>query len=94
MQKEELRSANNDHNVRAKLRQLPNLMLCAEDRLNEYQKGTLKEGLKLSTSLEVVYRFRLRLQEIYEQRGLNRESLLFLLQLVLQLTLTYIILNT
>ena len=76
--KEELRNAAAD--IRRVLKPLRPLMLCAEERLNDLDRGTLRIALAHSKPLEVVYRFRLQLQEIYKQRTASRESLLDSLQ--------------
>ena len=76
--KEELRNAATD--IRRVLKPLRPLMLCAEERLNDLDRGTLRLALAHSKPLEVVYRFRLQLQEIYKQRTASRESLLDSLQ--------------
>ncbi|MCZ6895290.1 MAG: transposase [Gammaproteobacteria bacterium] len=76
--KEELRNAAAD--IRRVLKPLRPLMLRAEERLNDLERGTLRDALAQSKPLEVVYRFRLQLQEIYEQRTASRESLLDSLQ--------------
>ncbi|MEQ8495659.1 MAG: transposase, partial [Gammaproteobacteria bacterium] len=76
--REELRNAGGE--VRGKLKPLGRLLLRAEERLDEHERGALEEALTLSSSLEVVYRFRQQLQAIYEQRSMSRENLLALLQ--------------
>jgi stearoyl-CoA desaturase (delta-9 desaturase) len=76
--REEVRNAPNE--TRGKLKPLGRLMLRADERLNELERGALQEALSLSQRLEVVYGFRQRLQAIYEQRSASRESLLNLLQ--------------
>lgn len=76
--REEVRNA--DGALRGKLRPLAQLLVRAEDRLDESDRGVLEEALSLSTPLAVVYRFRLQLQAIYEQRSASRENLLALLQ--------------
>ena len=76
--KEELKNARAD--MRNVLKPLGSLMLRAEERLNEFERGALQAALAHSSRLEVVYGFRQRLQEIYEQRAASRESLLDLLQ--------------
>lgn len=76
--REEVRNAPNE--MRGKLKPLGRLMLRADERLNELERGALQEALSLSQRLEVVYGFRQRLQAIYEQRSASRESLLNLLQ--------------
>ena len=76
--REELRNAGSD--LRPKLKPLGRLLLRAEERLDEYERGAIAEALTLSRSLEVVYHFRQQLQAIYEQRSASRENLLALLQ--------------
>ena len=76
--REEVRNAPNE--MRGKLKPLGRLMLRADERLNELERGALQDALGLSQRLEVVYGFRQRLQAIYEQRSASRESLLNLLQ--------------
>lgn len=65
---------------RGKLKPLAKLMVRADERLSEHDRGALDEALSLSPALAVVYGFRQKLQEIYEQRNENRESLLNSLQ--------------
>ncbi len=76
--REELRNAGGE--ARGKLRPLGRLMLRADERLNDHERGALREALTLNERLEEVYRFRQRLQAIYEARSASRESLLDLLQ--------------
>ncbi len=76
--REEVAKAPGD--MRGKLKPLGRLMLRADERLNERERGALAEALSLSQRLEVVYGFRQRLQAIYEQRSASRESLLDSLQ--------------
>jgi stearoyl-CoA desaturase (delta-9 desaturase) len=76
--REEVRNAPDA--TRGKLKPVRKLLLRADDALNEVERGALHEALSLSQRLEVVYGFRKRLQEIYEQRSASRESLLNLLQ--------------
>ncbi|MEQ8662491.1 MAG: transposase [Gammaproteobacteria bacterium] len=76
--RDELRNAGGE--VRGKLKPLGQLLLRDDERLNEGERGALEEALTLSSSLEVVYRFRQQLQAIYEQRSASRENLLALLQ--------------
>jgi stearoyl-CoA desaturase (delta-9 desaturase) len=76
--REELRNA--PAAVRPQLKPLRHLLLRADERLNESERGTLQDALRHSQALEVVYGFRQRLQEIYEQRAASRENLLKLLQ--------------
>jgi len=76
--REEVRNA--DGALRGKLEPLAQLLVRAEERLDESDRGVLEEALSLSTPLAVVYRFRLQLQAIYEQRSASRENLLALLQ--------------
>ena len=76
--KEELRNAAAD--MRGIIKSLRPLLLRAEERLSEFERGTLRDALAYSKPLEVVYGFRLQLQEIYKQRTPNRENLLDSLQ--------------
>ena len=76
--REELRRAGAD--VRPQLKPVRRLLLRADERLNDSERGTLRDALRHSQALEVVYGFRQRLQEIYEQRAASRENLLTLLQ--------------
>ena len=76
--REELRKAPAE--VRPQLKPLRHLLLRADERLNDSERGTLQDALRHSQALEVVYGFRQRLQAIYEQRAASRENLLKLLQ--------------
>ena len=76
--KEELRKARAE--VRPQLKPLARLIVRADERLNDDERGSLHEALSHSPSLEIVYGFRQRLQDIYEQRATSRERLLALLQ--------------
>ncbi len=76
--REEVRKAGAD--VRPQLKPVRRLLLRADERLNDSERGTLHDALRHSQALEVVYGFRQRLQEIYEQRAASRENLLKLLQ--------------
>ena len=76
--KEELRRA--EPNVRPQLKPVRRLLLRADERLNDSERGTLRDALRHSQALEVVYGYRQRLQAIYEQRAASRENLLKLLQ--------------
>ena len=67
--------------IRALLKQARALMIRSEERLDEHDRGRLSDALAHSRSLEVVYAFRLRLQQIFEQRTTSRERLLVQLQL-------------
>ncbi|MGE3849701.1 MAG: fatty acid desaturase, partial [Gammaproteobacteria bacterium] len=62
------------------LKPLRRLLLRAEERLNEAERDRLQSTLPLSQPLAVVYGFRQRLQDIYEQRAASKENLLNLLQ--------------
>jgi stearoyl-CoA desaturase (Delta-9 desaturase) len=76
--KEELRNAAAD--IRGVIKSLRPLLLRAEERLSEFERGTLRDALAHSRPLEIVYGFRLQLQEIYQQRTASREKLLHSLQ--------------
>lgn len=76
--REEVRNAS--HDARWKLKPLVPLMVRADERLNEAERGALRDALRQSERLEVVYSFRQRLQAIYEQRSESREALLRLIQ--------------
>ncbi|MEX2479917.1 MAG: transposase [Gammaproteobacteria bacterium] len=76
--REEVRNA--DGELRGKLEPVAQLMVRADERLDERERGALEEALTLNTSLAVVYRFGQQLQAIYEQRSVSREKLLALLQ--------------
>ena len=76
--REEIRNAPLD--LKAKLKPLARLMVRAEERLDDRERGALNEALGLSQRLQTVYGFRQRLQQIYEQRSESRESLLSALQ--------------
>jgi stearoyl-CoA desaturase (delta-9 desaturase) len=76
--REELRNARAD--LRRMLKPLGPLLLRAEERLNDRERGALRDALAHSGPLQTVYGFRQRLQEIYEQRAASRENLLTLLQ--------------
>ena len=76
--REELRKARAE--VRPQLKPVRRLLLRADERLNDSERGTLQDALRHSQALEVVYGFRQRLQDIYEQRAASRENLLKLLQ--------------
>ncbi|MGE0485096.1 MAG: transposase [Gammaproteobacteria bacterium] len=65
---------------RAALRPLRRLMLRADERLDEAERGWLESALSDNATLAAVYRFRQQLQAIYEQRSTSRENLLELLQ--------------
>jgi len=76
--REELRKARSE--LRQVLKPLGRLMLRANERLDERERGALADALRTNHALEVVYRFRQRLHEIYEQRAVSRENLVLLLQ--------------
>ncbi len=76
--KEELRRAGPQ--LRPQLKPVRRLLLRADERLNDSERGTLRDALRHSQALAVVYGFRQRLQDIYEQRAASRENLLTLLQ--------------
>jgi stearoyl-CoA desaturase (Delta-9 desaturase) len=76
--REELRLAEAEQ--RSRLKPLGPLLLRAEERLNELERDTLVGALASSKPLEIVYGFRQRLQDIYEQRAESRENLLNMLQ--------------
>ena len=76
--KEELHNAAAD--IRGVIKSLRPLLLRAEERLSEFERGRLRDALAHSKPLEIVYGFRLQLQEIYEQRAASREKLLVSLQ--------------
>ena len=76
--KEELRNAAAD--IRGVIKSLRPLLLRAEECLSEFERGTLSDALAHSKPLEIVYGFRLQLQEIYKQRTTSRENLLDSLQ--------------
>jgi len=76
--REELRNAAAAE--RSALKPLGRLLLRAEERLDPCERGMLESALARSQPLEIVYSFRQRLQEIYEQRAVSRENLLHLLQ--------------
>ena len=76
--REELAKAGAD--LKPALKPLRRLLLRAEERLNDAERDRLQSTLPLSQPLAVVYGFRQRLQDIYEQRAASKESLLNLLQ--------------
>jgi len=76
--KEELKNAAAD--IRRFIKPLRPLMLQAEECMNEFERGALRDLLRHSKPLEIVYRFRLQLHEIYRQRSSSREHLLKSLQ--------------
>ena len=76
--REEVRNAS--HDARWKRKPLVPGMVRADERLNEAERGALRDALRQSERLEVVYSFRQRLQAIYEQRSESREALLRLIQ--------------
>jgi stearoyl-CoA desaturase (Delta-9 desaturase) len=76
--REELARAGAD--LKPALKPLRRLLLRAEERLNDAERDRLQSTLPLSQPLAVVYGFRQRLQDIYEQRAASKENLLNLLQ--------------
>ena len=76
--REELAKAGAD--LKPALKPLRRLLLRAEERLNDAERDRLQSTLPLSQPLAVVYGFRQRLQDIYEQRAASKENLLNLLQ--------------
>ena len=76
--KEELKNAGGD--FRCVIKPLRPLMLRAEECLSDFERGALRDLLGHSKPLEIVYRFRLQLHEIYRQRSSSRENLLKALQ--------------
>jgi len=65
---------------RPHLKPLGKLLVRAEERLDPAERDALAHALAEHPALEVVYRFRQRLQAIYEQRAASRDNLLVLLQ--------------
>ena len=78
MHREELRQASDAK--RQPLKRLGRLLLRGEARLDDRERGEIAEALSLSQRLEVVYGYRQKLQSIFDQRSLSRESLLKQLQ--------------
>ncbi|MGR8921469.1 MAG: DesA family fatty acid desaturase [Gammaproteobacteria bacterium] len=76
--REELRQASEA--MRQPLKRLGRLMLRGEARLDEDERGEIADKLSLSERLQVVYGYREKLQSIFDQRSLSRESLLKQLQ--------------
>jgi len=76
--REELQNA--DHSQRQILKRTRSLLIQDDTRLDKNDRNRLRNVLDVSQSLQIVYEFRLRLQNIWDRTAANHEKLLVSLQ--------------
>lgn len=76
--REELAKADNSR--RLMLKQVRRTLIKEESRMDEQSKGRLKNALRRNQSLEVVYQYRAKLQDVWNKTHASQEKLLQALQ--------------